>query len=77
MTGPPEVWFHRVLWGYFPIHWKGFAILLAGVGLVGFGLAAALLLGLQSLLLNGMGIIILGAMILEHFPIRLHRNRRA
>jgi hypothetical protein len=32
-----EVWFRRtILWGSTPVHWKGFAVILIGVG-VGLG----------------------------------------
>jgi hypothetical protein len=26
-----EIWFRRILWGYFPIHWKGLTTLLIGI----------------------------------------------
>ncbi|MXP30150.1 hypothetical protein GRI58_15175 [Porphyrobacter algicida] len=28
-----EIWFSRILWSYFPIHWKGFAVTLVGIAL--------------------------------------------
>jgi hypothetical protein len=66
MTDPPEVWFHRARWGgrYVPIHWKGFIVLLGGIGLAGGGFFAGLILRQQSSLFYAMGCIFAGAVIL-------------
>lgn len=29
-----EVWFRRVLWGYFPVSWKGFLTLVCGITVI-------------------------------------------
>jgi hypothetical protein len=38
-----EIWFRRILWGYFPAHWKGSTTLLIGILIIvpacWFGLA--------------------------------------
>ncbi|MFZ8477669.1 hypothetical protein ACO1MN_15520, partial [Staphylococcus aureus] len=26
-----EIWFGRILWSYYPAHWKGLAVMLAGI----------------------------------------------
>jgi hypothetical protein len=31
MSKDHEIWFRRVLWGYFPVHWKGLTTLLIGI----------------------------------------------
>lgn len=34
MSKDREIWFRRILWGYFPVHWKGFATLLIGLFII-------------------------------------------
>ncbi|MES2056685.1 MAG: hypothetical protein V4564_12170 [Pseudomonadota bacterium] len=38
MEGEREIWFYRILWGYTPVHWKGWLVLF---GFVTFILAGS------------------------------------
>lgn len=38
------IWFRRVMWGYFPIHWKGVVVLCFGVMVIVPSFAAGLML---------------------------------
>ena len=29
-----EIWFKRIAWGFFPVHWKGLGLLLGAIAVV-------------------------------------------
>jgi hypothetical protein len=48
-----EIWFRRILWGYFPIHWKGLAVLIGGVCVIVPSIFAGLKLADSHSVLSG------------------------
>jgi hypothetical protein len=54
ISNPPEVWFRRCSrWRSIPANWKGFALLLSGIGLTGLGAFADLALHTRNSALSG------------------------
>jgi hypothetical protein len=54
MSDPREIWFRRFgRWRSLPVHWKGFALLLGGIGIVVAGAFAGETLADRSSTLSG------------------------
>lgn len=67
MGSDTAIWFRRILWGYFPVHWKGAVLLVLGVCTIVPAVAVGFALADRSPIGSGAGFVVAGVLFFTLF----------